>query len=309
MNRILIAGGAGFIGSHLCESLVNDNKIYCLDDLSTGNVSNLKNIINHPNFKLIVGDVCDPINIQVDQIYNLASPASLIHYQKSPIKTFKTNVLGSMNLLNVAAENRAKILLASTSEVYGDPLIKVQDELYTGNVNTIGPRACYDEGKRAAETLYTDYYRTYNIEIRIARIFNTFGPNMDQGDGRVISNFICQAIKNDPITIFGDGSQTRSFCYVVDTVNGLIKLMNSNYNKPVNIGNTQTKTVKGLAEIVVKKLNSESKIKYMPLPQDDPKQRIPDITLAKQLFDFDPSYSFDSGLEETVVYFKDLLGV
>lgn len=309
MNRILIAGGAGFIGSHLCESLVNDNKIYCLDDLSTGNVSNLKNIINHPNFKLIVGDVCDPINIEVDQIYNLASPASPIHYQKSPIKTFKTNVLGSMNLLNVAVENRAKILLASTSEVYGDPLIKVQDELYTGNVNTIGPRACYDEGKRAAETLYTDYYRTYNIQIRIARIFNTFGPNMDQGDGRVISNFICQAIKNDPITIFGDGSQTRSFCYVVDTVNGLIKLMNSNYNKPVNIGNTQTKTVKGLAEIVVKKLNSESKIKYMPLPQDDPKQRIPDITLAKQLFDFDPSYSFDSGLEETVVYFKDLLGV
>jgi UDP-glucuronate decarboxylase len=309
MSRILVAGGAGFIGSHLCKELLKqDHEVFCLDDLSTGSMSNILDI-HVKNFHWIPQNVCDPIDLEVDEIYNLASPASPIHYQKSPITTFKTNVLGSMNLLELANKNRAKILLASTSEVYGDPDIEIQNESYNGNVNTTGPRACYDEGKRASETLFSDYQRTYGIDIRIARIFNTFGSNMDKNDGRVVSNFICQALQNESLTIYGDGSQTRSFCHVSDTVQGLIGLMSSDYNKPVNIGNTHTTTMKDLALKIIAKTNSESRIKYLPLPQDDPKQRIPDITLAKELFDFTPEYSFDCGLDETVVYFKSLLGV
>jgi len=309
MSNILIAGGAGFLGSHLCDVLVQDNTVYCLDDLSTGRICNVQHLINHPNFQMLCQDVCDPIDVEVDEIYNLASPASPIQYQKNPIKTFKTNVYGSMNLLKLAVDNRAKILLASTSEVYGDPTVSVQREDYYGNVNTIGIRACYDESKRASETLFSDFHRMYALPIRIARIFNTYGPRMDIDDGRVISNFICQALRGENITVYGEGTQTRSFCYVKDTVNGLVALMNSDYTKPVNIGDSNTASMIELAKLITIKLGVEEKIKHLPLPEDDPKRRIPDTCLALEVLGWSPETPFDCGLDETVLYFKKQLGV
>ncbi len=303
MKKILVAGGAGFIGSHLIKRLLNEgNYVICLDNFLTGQKENIIDFKN--NFKLIKHDIINPIDIKVDEIYNLACPASPKQYFKYPIYTTKISVFGTLNLLELAAKYNAKYLQASTSEIYGDPLIHPQTEEYFGNVNPIGPRACYDEGKRCAETLCSDFKREKNLNIKIVRIFNTFGENMSKNDGRVISNFIIQALKNENLTIYGDGRQTRSFCYVDDLVNGLIKMMNSNYFGPINLGNPEEYTILEVAKKIIKLTNSKSKIIFLDALQDDPKLRKPNINKAKQLLNWSPEISFEEGLKKTISYFK-----
>ena len=309
-EKILVSGGAGFLGSHLCSKLLDKgNKVICLDNFHTGNKKNIDNLIDNKNFKLINHDIVDPIFIEVDEIYNLNFSASPIHYQNDPIKTIKTNVIGTINMLGLAKKANSKILQASTSEVYGDPQIHPQKETYFGNVNTIGIRACYDEGKRAAETLFFDYHREYSINIKVMRIFNTYGPNMHPNDGRVVSNFIVQALSQNDITIYGDGSQTRSFCYVDDLLEGMYRLMNSEDKVigPINIGNPVEFTILELANKIIDLTGSSSKIIFKELPQDDPMMRKPDISLAKKLLEWSPKISLDEGLIKTVMYFKNIL--
>lgn len=306
MKRIIVTGGAGFIGSHLCHKLLNEGHfVYCLDNLFTGSRKNIKHLFEYDNFEFVNHDVTFPYySLRVDEIYNLACPASPVHYQFDPIQTTKTSFMGAFNMLGLAKRTNARILQASTSEMYGDPLIHPQPESYWGNVNPNGTRACYDEGKRVAESLFYDYHRVHNVDIRVARIFNTYGPNMDPADGRVVSNFIVQALHNKDITIYGDGSQTRSFCYVDDLVDGLIKLMNSNYTQPVNLGNPGEFTMLELAEKVLSKIDTSSKITFRELPQDDPKQRRPDITKANSVLNWNPTIPLDAGLDKTIEYFR-----
>jgi UDP-glucuronate decarboxylase len=310
--RILVTGGAGFIGSHLCKFLLKEDgkEVICLDNFFTGKRENIEGLISNSNFKIIPHDITHPLDVSligsVDQIYNLACPASPVHYQYDPIETIKANTQGVINVLEFAKLNGARVLQTSTSEIYGDPLEHPQKESYRGNVNTLGPRACYDEGKRVAETLFTDYNREFKLPIRIARIFNTYGPNMDRDDGRVVSNFIIQALEEKPITIYGNGNQTRSFCYVEDLVLGLHKLINTNYIHPVNLGNPGEFTIKELAQKVLKLTKSNSKISYKELPEDDPLQRKPDITLAKKLLKWTPKIKLDEGLIKTIDYFRNL---
>jgi UDP-glucuronate decarboxylase len=305
--RILVTGGAGFIGSHLCERLLTDgHDVLCLDNFFTGRRENIAHLLDNRHFELIRHDVIEPILLEVDQIYNLACPASPIHYQYNPVKTVKTSVMGMINMLGLAKRVHARILQASTSEVYGDPLVHPQPEEYWGNVNPIGLRSCYDEGKRIAETLMMDYHRQNHVDTRIARIFNTYGPRMLEDDGRVVSNFIVQALRGEPLTLYGAGDQTRSFCYVDDLVEALMKLMNvADVHDPVNLGNPGEFTIKQLAEEVVKICDSTSGVKYLPLPQDDPKQRKPDISRAQTLLDWKPAIALNEGLKKTVSYFKD----
>jgi len=306
IKRVLITGGAGFLGSHLCERLVGEgHDVICLDNFFTSQKSNVLHLLNYNNFELVRHDVTHPIWLEVDEIYNLACPAAPGHYQYNPIKTMKTSVMGAINTLGMAKRCGAKILQASTSEVYGDPTVHPQPESYRGNVNPIGPRACYDEGKRAAETLFSDYHRQHGLNIRVARIFNTYGPRMHPFDGRVVSNFILQALQNQDITIFGDGSQSRSFCYRDDLVEGLLRLMNApdEVHEPVNIGNPTEFTIVQLAQRVIELTNSSSKLAFAPLPEDDPLQRQPDITKAKCLLDWSPTIELDQGLERTIAYF------
>lgn len=308
MKRILVTGGAGFVGSNLCEKLLNDgNYVICLDNFFTGSKANVEKFANNSNFELVNHDVTDEYLNDVDQIYNLACPASPPHYQYDPIKTMKTSVLGIINMLELAKKCNATILQASTSEVYGNPNVHPQLESYWGNVNPIGIRSCYDEGKRCAETLMMDYHRQFGIDTKIVRIFNTYGPNMAQNDGRVVSNFILQALRNEDITIYGDGSQTRSFCYVDDLVEGLIKMMNSKLTGPVNLGNPSERTVLDFAKLIIKMTNSNSKIVNKPLPSDDPIKRRPDISLAKRELDWQPTVDITDGLNKTIEYFKKLV--
>ena len=304
--RILVTGGAGFIGSHLCERLLADgHDVLCLDNLFTGRRANIVHLLDNRHFELIRHDVIEPILLEVDQIYNLACPASPIHYQYNPVKTVKTSVMGMINMLGLAKRVRARILQASTSEVYGDPLVHPQPEEYWGNVNPIGLRSCYDEGKRIAETLMMDYHRQNRVDTRIARIFNTYGPRMLEDDGRVVSNFIVQALRGEPLTLYGEGDQTRSFCYVDDLVEALIKLMNvADVHDPVNLGNPGEFTIKQLAEEVVKICDSKSGVKYLPLPEDDPKQRKPDIAKAKKFLKWEPKVKLADGLKDTIAYFR-----
>jgi UDP-glucuronate decarboxylase len=304
--RILVTGGAGFIGSHLCERLLAEgHEVLCLDNFFTGRRENIIPLLDNSQFELLRHDVIEPILLEVDQIYNLACPASPIHYQYNPVKTVKTNVMGVINMLGLAKRVRARILQASTSEVYGDPLEHPQQEDYKGNVNPIGLRSCYDEGKRLAETLMMDYHRQSKVDIRIARIFNTYGPRMLENDGRVVSNFIVQALRGEPVTLYGKGEQTRSFCYVDDLVEGLIRLMNTeNVHSPVNLGNPGEFTIRQLAEEVMKICGSNAGFKYQPLPQDDPKQRRPDITRAQTWLGWNPTIALQQGLEKTVANFK-----
>ena len=304
-KNILITGGAGFVGSHLCRVLINlGNNIICVDNLFTGSLDNISDLINHPNFEFINHDIIEPFyRDNIDQIYNLACPASPIHYQSNPIRTVKTCTVGVINMLGLAKRNNAKILQASTSEIYGDPEIHPQTENYYGNVNTLGYRSCYDEGKRCAETLFMDYKREHGLDIRIVRIFNTYGPNMTKNDGRVVSNFILQALNNKNITIYGDGLQTRSFQYIDDLVDGLLKMMASNFTGPVNLGNPVELSMKDLATKVINLTNSSSSIVYEELPEDDPKRRRPDINLAKSILDWNPIIDLDSGLKKTINYF------
>ncbi len=305
--RVLVTGGAGFIGSHLCERLLADgHDVLCLDNFFTGRRVNIAGLLDNHHFELIRHDVIQPILLEVDQIYNLACPASPIHYQYNPVKTVKTSVMGMINMLGLAKRVRARILQASTSEVYGDPLVHPQPEAYWGNVNPIGLRSCYDEGKRIAETLMMDYHRQNQVDTRIARIFNTYGPRMLEDDGRVVSNFIVQALRGEPLTLYGEGDQTRSFCYVDDLVEALIRLMNiDEVYEPVNLGNPGEFTIKELADAVVKTCGSNSGIEYLPLPQDDPKQRQPDISRAQKLLGWNPTVSLSEGLEKTVGYFRN----
>lgn len=307
--RILVTGGAGFLGSHLCERLLNEgNEVICLDNYFTGFRRNVAHLIDNPNFELMRHDVIDPFKAEVDQIYNLACPASPPHYQHNPIKTIKTSVMGAINSLGLAKRTGARVFQASTSEVYGDPHVHPQPEGYWGNVNPIGIRSCYDEGKRAAETLFYDYHRQNGVDIRIVRIFNTYGPRMNPDDGRVVSNFIVQALRGEDITIYGDGSQTRSFCYVDDLIEGFLRLMGQDdVIGPVNIGNPGEFTMIELAEKVLEKVDGCSKLTYHPLPGDDPKQRKPDISLAKEALDWEPTISLDEGLDRTIAYFRELL--
>ncbi len=311
MKKILITGGAGFVGSHLCERLLNEgNEVICLDNFFTGSKKNILKFLDNPYFELVRHDVTHPYFVEVDEIYNLACPASPIHYQYNPIKTIKTSVVGAVNMLGLAKRVNAKILQASTSEVYGDPHVHPQKEDYWGNVNPIGLRSCYDEGKRCAETLFMDYHHQNNVNIKIIRIFNTYGSNMNPNDGRVVSNFIVQALKGEDITMFGDGTQTRSFQYVDDLVEGMIRMMNSpnDFLGPVNLGNPNEFTMLELAETIIKLTNSTSKIIFMPLPKDDPKQRQPDISLAKEkLNGWEPKIQLEEGLQKTISYFKDIL--
>ncbi|MGQ0762590.1 MAG: UDP-glucuronic acid decarboxylase family protein [Acidobacteriota bacterium] len=308
--RILVTGGAGFIGSHLCERLLADeHEVICLDNFFTGRRENIAHLLDNHRFELLRHDVIQPILLEVDQIYNLACPASPIHYQYNPVKTVKTNVIGTINMLGLAKRVRARILQASTSEVYGDPHEHPQTESYWGNVNPIGLRSCYDEGKRVAETLMMDYHRQNKVDIRIARIFNTYGPRMLENDGRVVSNFIVQALKGEELTIYGSGDQTRSFCYVDDLVDGLILLMNAeNLREPVNLGNPHEFTIKELAEEIARTCRSPLNIKYCPLPHDDPRQRQPDITRAVTLLGWQPTIALPQGLARTVDYFQKKLG-
>lgn len=309
MKQILVTGGAGFIGSHLCERLLNEgNNVLCMDNYFTGRKQNIIHLQNNPYFELVRHDITLPYFAEVDEIYNLACPASPIHYQLDPVSTVKTSVIGAIHMLGLAKRVRARILQASTSEVYGDPVVHPQEESYWGNVNPIGLRSCYDEGKRCAETLFMDYYRQNNVDIKIIRIFNTYGPRMRPDDGRVVSNFIMQALKNEDITIYGDGMQTRSFQYVDDLIEGIVRMMASkDFTGPVNIGNPGEFTMLELAEKVIKLTGSKSKIVYMPLPADDPKQRKPDITLAKEkLNGWEPHIPLEEGLKETIKYFKSL---
>lgn len=305
-KRILVTGGAGFLGSHLCERLVNEgNDVVCLDNYFTGRKKNIEHLMDCHNFELIRHDVTVPMFLEVDQIYNLACPASPVHYQYNPVKTLKTSVVGAINMLGLAKRVRARVLQASTSEVYGDPNVHPQREDYWGHVNPIGIRSCYDEGKRVAETLFFDYHRQNNVDIRVMRIFNTYGPRMHPNDGRVVSNFIVQALRGENLTLYGDGSQTRSFCYVDDLIEGMYRLMNrENFVGPVNIGNPGEFTIKELAENVVKLTGSESGIVYKPLPSDDPRQRCPDITLAKEQLKWEPTIKLADGLKKTIEYFK-----
>lgn len=304
--RILVTGGAGFIGSHLCERLVSEgHDVICLDNFFTGRRENIFHLLDDRRFELLRHDVIEPVLLEVDQIYNLACPASPIHYQYNPVKTVKTSVMGMINMLGLAKRVRARILQASTSEVYGDPLVHPQPESYWGNVNPIGLRSCYDEGKRIAETLMMDYHRQNRVDTRIARIFNTYGPRMLENDGRVVSNFIVQALQGEPLTLYGKGDQTRSFCYVDDLVEALIRLMNtSDVNEPVNLGNPCEFTIKELAEEVAKICGAGSEVKYLPLPEDDPKQRQPDITRAQALLGWTPRIQLREGLKKTVADFR-----
>ena len=306
--NILITGGAGFLGSHLCDKLIaRGDQVICVDNFFTGNKYNIQHLLGNPRFEMIRHDIVQPLYLEVDQIYNLACPASPIHYQFNAIKTIKTSTIGVVNMLGLAKRTGARILQASTSEVYGDPDVHPQPESYWGSVNPVGRRSCYDEGKRVAETLLMDYHRQNNVDIRIARIFNTYGPRMDPQDGRVVSNFIVQALQNQPITIYGDGSQTRSFCYVDDLLEGLVKLMESDYTSPVNLGNPEEFSIKELAELVIQLTQSKSTITYRDLPQDDPRQRKPDITLAQMLLGWSPTKKLVDGLEPTIRYFRRIV--
>ena len=310
-KRILITGGAGFIGSLLCEELLNEgNEVICVDNLFTGRKRNIIHLLDNPYFEIIRHDITFPLYVEVDEIYNLACPASPIYYSFDPVQTTKTSVMGAINMLGLAKRLKIKILQASTSEVYGDPKVHPQLESYRGNVNPIGPRACYDEGKRCAETLFFDYKRQHNLKIKVVRIFNTYGPRMRPDDGRVISNFIVQALKGEDITIYGDGSQTRSFCYVDDLVEGIIKMMNSRdeFTGPVNLGNPREFTILELAKKIIILTHSKSKIIYKPLPEDDPKQRQPNIDLAKEELNWEPKILFEEGIKKTVDFFERLLG-
>ena len=309
-RRVLVTGGAGFIGSFLCETLLaRGHEVLCVDNFFTGTRGNIENLIGHKSFELIRHDVTFPLYIEADEIYNLACPASPIHYQHDPVQTTKTSVHGAINMLGLAKRLKAKILQASTSEVYGDPSVHPQTEAYWGNVNPIGPRACYDEGKRCAETLFFDYYRQHRLRIKVARIFNTYGPRMHPNDGRVVSNFIVQALKNKPITLFGDGNQTRSFCYVDDLVDGLVRLMDSgdDLTGPVNLGNPNEFTMRQLAEKVIALTGSRSKIETRPLPPDDPRQRQPDISQARSALKWAPKTQLEDGLKKTIAYFDATL--
>jgi UDP-glucuronate decarboxylase len=310
MKKILVTGGAGFLGSHLCDRLIKDgHDVLCVDNFFTGDKANVAHLLSHPRFELMRHDVTFPLYVEVDQIYNLACPASPIHYQHDPVQTTKTSVHGAINMLGLAKRVKARILQASTSEVYGDPAVHPQTEAYWGNVNPIGPRSCYDEGKRCAETLFFDYHRQNQVDIKVVRIFNTYGPRMHPNDGRVVSNFIVQALKGQDITIYGDGSQTRSFCYVDDLIEGLVRMMCSEagFTGPVNIGNPNEFTMLELAEQVIKIVGSKSKLIFMTLPTDDPKQRKPNITLAKSKLDWQPTVQLADGLKETTAYFRMLL--
>lgn len=308
---ILVTGGAGFLGSHLCERLLNEgHEVLCLDNFFTGRRKNVAHLISNPNFELIRHDVVDSFKFEVDQIYNLACPASPVHYQFNPIKTVKTSVMGAINCLGLAKRVGARILQASTSEVYGDPEVHPQPESYRGNVNPIGLRACYDEGKRCAETLFFDYHRENKVDVRVVRIFNTYGPKMLPDDGRVVSNFIVQALKGEDITIYGDGSQTRSFCYMDDLLEAMVRTMEQEQTVgPINIGNPKEFTIRELAETVLSKVQSSSKIVEMPLPADDPTQRKPDISKAQEILGWEPKIQLDQGLDKTIPYFKDILGI
>lgn len=310
MKRILITGGAGFLGSHLSERLLNEgHDILCLDNFFTGSKNNISHLLGHPHFELIRHDIINPIYLEVDEIYNLACPASPVHYQYNPIKTIKTNIMGAINVLGIAKRTKAKILQASTSEVYGDPEIHPQTEIYWGRVNPIGIRSCYDEGKRAAECLMMDYRRQNAVKTKIVRIFNTYGPRMAVNDGRVVSNFIIQALQGQNITIYGDGSQTRSFCYCSDLIDGLIRMMNSadDFYGPVNLGNPGEFTIMELAQLVIKMTGSASRLDFKPLPADDPTQRKPDITLAGRSLDWQPQVTLEEGLIPTIEYFRKTL--
>ena len=306
--RILVTGGAGFLGSHLIDRLMKQgHDVICLDNFFTGHKRNIRHWIDNPYFELIRHDITEPIRLEVDQIYHLACPASPVHYQYNPVKTIKTNVMGTMNMLGLAKRVQARFLLASTSEVYGDPDVHPQPEEYRGNVNTIGIRSCYDEGKRVAETLAFDYHRQNGVDIRVMRIFNTYGPRMFENDGRVVSNFIVQALKGNPLTVYGDGSQTRSFCYVADLIEGMMRLMNGEHTGPINIGNPGEYTILQLAEAIQKMVNPDAELTFEPLPQDDPLQRQPDITKAKNLLGWEPKINLDEGLKLTIEDFRSRL--
>ena len=309
MKKILVTGGAGFLGSHLCERLLNEgNEVICLDNYFTGNKRNIVHLMGNPYFEVIRHDITAPFYIEVDEIYNLACPASPIHYQYNPIKTVKTSVMGAINMLGLAKRIHAKVLQASTSEVYGDPVVHPQPEGYWGNVNPIGIRSCYDEGKRCAETLFFDYHRQNNVRIKVVRIFNTYGPRMHPNDGRVVSNFIMQALRGEDITLYGDGNQTRSFCYCDDLIDGLIRMMNTDDSVigPINIGNPKEFTIKQLAELVIELTGSKSKIVYLPAPADDPQQRQPVIDQAKEILHWEPTVQLREGIMKTIDYFKQL---
>jgi UDP-glucuronate decarboxylase len=309
MKRILVTGGAGFVGSHLCERLLAEgSEVISLDNYFTGSKQNIKHLLDNHNFEAIRHDITMPVYIEVDEIYNLACPASPVHYQYNGIKTIKTSVMGAINTLGLAKRTKSKVLQASTSEIYGDPSVHPQPEDYRGNVNTLGPRACYDEGKRCAETLFMNYHIQNKVKIKIARIFNTYGPRMNSNDGRVVSNFIVQALKGEDITIFGDGTHTRSFQYIDDLIDGLIKLMATpdTFTGPVNLGNPIEVSVGDLAKMIIKMTSSKSKLVYLPLPEDDPKQRRPDITLAKKVLDWQPVVDLETGLWKTIEYFKSV---
>jgi UDP-glucuronate decarboxylase len=309
-KRVLVTGGAGFLGSHLCERLLNQGcDVLCVDNFYTGSKRNIQHLLGSPFFELLRHDITFPLFVEVDEIYNLACPASPIHYQNDPVQTTKVNVHGAINILGLAKRLKAKILQASTSEIYGNPSVHPQPENYRGNVNCIGPRSCYDEGKRCAETLFFDYYRQHHLRIKVARIFNTYGPRMHPNDGRVVSNFILQALRSDPITIFGDGSQTRSFCFVDDLVDGLVRLMNTgdDVTGPVNLGNPVEFTILELAKQIIRLTGSKSEILFAPLPEDDPMQRKPDIALAKELLGWDPKIPLKEGLQSVITYFKDFV--
>jgi len=309
-KRILVTGGAGFLGSHLCERLLNKGcDVLCADNFYTGSKRNIEYLIGHPYFELLRHDITFPLYVEVDEIYNLACPASPIHYQNDPVQTTKVNVHGSINMLGLAKRIKAKILQASTSEVYGDPTVHPQPETYHGNVNCIGPRSCYDEGKRCAETLFFDYFRQHKLKIKVARIFNTYGPRMHLNDGRVVSNFIVQALRGTPLTIFGDGTQTRSFCYVDDLIEGLVRLMGSDdhVTGPINLGKPGEFTILELAEKVIELSNSKSEIIFKKLPADDPKQRRPDITQARKILEWEPEVELEEGLKRTIAYFDEIL--
>ncbi len=309
-RRVLVTGGAGFLGSHLCERLLNEGcDVLCVDNFYTGTKRNIKHLIGNPYFELSRHDITFPLYVEVDEIYNLACPASPVHYQNDPVQTTKVNVHGSINMLGLAKRIKAKILQASTSEVYGDPIVHPQPETYHGNVNCIGPRSCYDEGKRCAETLFFDYYRQHKLKIKVARIFNTYGPRMHLNDGRVVSNFITQALRGEPITIFGDGTQTRSFCYVDDLIEGLVRLMDSNgdVTGPINLGRPGEFTILELAEKILELSGSSSEINFKALPADDPKKRKPDITRARDILQWEPEIELEEGLKKTIDYFDEIL--
>jgi len=309
-RRVLVTGGAGFLGSHLCERLIEAGRdVLCVDNYFTGRKDNIAHLLGHPRFEVMRHDITFPLYVEVDEIYNLACPASPIHYQFDPVQTTKTSILGAVNVLGLAKRVKAKVFQASTSEIYGEPTVHPQTEDYRGNVNTIGPRACYDEGKRVAETLFFDYLRQHRVRIKVARIFNTYGPRMHPNDGRVVSNFIVQALQDEPITLYGDGSQTRAFCFVDDLIEGFLRLMatGDDVTGPVNLGNPHEIPVRELAERIIRLTGSASKIVYRPLPKDDPTQRCPDITLARRLLGWQPSVALDEGLQRTIAYFDDLL--